>query len=319
MIRDMQQETKPGAGRPYCTLVATPGQSILDIAPDTIERLYKAHGALLLRGFALDLAAVGAFAGRLCSASVTNDGGTKRQLLDRAANIQTVAGGAGAFPLHPELSREPWKPDVAMFACFDPPSNGGETIVCDGVALARALPPPIRAAYAGRRLLYRYPATPAVLAYWLGTETPSDAQLADPPAWCPFTFARTADGITRAFSRPALHQPMFASELAFGNYLLFARYKHKRSDVPLLDDGQRVPALWVEAARMIGDRLSAPIAWQRGDLLLLDNTRFMHGRAAITDLAERRIVSYFGYLRWARPDPEEPADPPWRRPGFVAP
>ena len=52
---------------------------------------------------------------------------------------------------------------------------------------------------------------------------------------------------------------------------------------------------------------------------MLDNTRFMHGRTAILDSAERLIATFFGYLSFAIPDPEEPPDPPWRRADFLPP
>ena len=59
--------------------------------------------------------------------------------------------------------------------------------------------------------------------------------------------------------------------------------------------------------------------WRQGDVLMLDNTRFMHGRTAILDNAERQIATYFGYLKFALPNPEEPAEPIWRRTDFDPP
>jgi hypothetical protein len=313
----MAEEIAPAAGHPFVTLICERETSILDLPPETIERLYKEHGAILLRGFDIDLARFGMFAGRMCIASMPNEGPARR-MLDPIHGIQTAAGGARPFPLHPELSREPWRPDVAMFACLAPPKTDGETLVCDGIALASALPDTIRQGFEGRRLRQIYRATPEMLAYWLGTPEPSDGQLAAPPQQCPFAFTRKGETVLREFSRPALHLPMFASERAFANFLLFATYGLGRG-APVLDDGSRVPTLWLEAARLLGDRLAAPIAWRRHDLLILDNTRFMHGRNAIVDENERQIASYFGYLRWARPNQEEPHDPPWRRPGFRPP
>jgi hypothetical protein len=250
---------------------------------------------------------------------VVNESGG-RQPLDRAAHVHTVNLGTRAFALHPELSREPWKPDVAFFACLSPPSQGGRTTICDGVALVREMPEAVRSALAQRRLLYIAPTWPSLLEYWLGTAAPSEAQLAAPPSACPYFFRRYPDGsIVRGFSRPALHKPMFADGPAFGNFLLFARFTHERSDHPVLDDGRPVPEAWLQAIKATGDRLSVAIDWQKGDLLMLDNTRFMHGRTEIIDPAERLIATYFGYLDFAVPDPEEPADPVWRREDFTPP
>jgi hypothetical protein len=52
---------------------------------------------------------------------------------------------------------------------------------------------------------------------------------------------------------------------------------------------------------------------------MLDNSRFMHGRTAIRDTAERQIATFFGYLGFAPVNPEEPADPLWRKADFCPP
>jgi len=123
----------------------------------------------------------------------------------------------------------------------------------------------------------------------LGTATPSEAQLANPPPGCPYEFRRFPQGIARIFSRPALHKPMFVDAPAFGNFLLFARaLGHPESVV--LDDGLPMPEHWMQVIAATAERLTVPIDWRSGDLLMLDNTRFMHGRTEIIEPAERVIL-----------------------------
>lgn len=309
----------PAPGRPHVLIEATEGEGIHAIDPALVIDLYKKHGALLFRGFGVDVPAFRAFARTFCRTSVVNES-PGRDPIDLEGNIHTVDGGTRAFALHPELSREPWKPDVAFFACFSAPSVGGQTTICDGVALVREMPEEVRRGLQDRRLLYIKPTWPTLLEYWLGTAEPTDAQLAAPPPGCPYAFRRFDDGfIVRYFSRPALHRPMFIDAPAFGNFLLFARFNHERPDHPVLDDGHPVPEAWLQAIKAAGDRLAVPIGWQPGDLVMLDNTRFMHGRTAITDAGERLIATHFGYLNFAIPDPEEPADAIWRRQDFEPP
>jgi len=309
----------PEAGQPHVVIEPDGESGIVDLDPATIIDLYKRHGALLFRGFGADVAQFRSFAQQFCSTAVVNES-PGRQPIDLEANIHTVDGGVGAFSLHPELSREPWKPDAVFFACLSAPSRGGQTTICDGVALVREMPEAVRRGLERRRLLYIKPTWPELLDYWLGTPNPSDAQLASPPAQCPYFFRRFPDGmIVRVFTRPALHKPMFTDEAAFGNFLLFARFNHGRPDHPVLDDGHPVPEAWLQAIKATGDRLSVPIDWRAGDVVMLDNTRFMHGRTAIVDPTERLIASYFGYVRFAIPDPEEPVDAIWRREDFEPP
>ena len=110
------------------------------IDADLIEDRFRDHGALLLRGFDFDVDTFRRFAERLCKTSVFNES-PNRAVLDPDSAIQSVDLGVEPFPLHPELSREPWRPDACLFACFDPPESGGETTVCDGVEIVRRLPP----------------------------------------------------------------------------------------------------------------------------------------------------------------------------------
>ncbi len=308
----------PQPGRPYVQVDATNERSIGDIDPREVIALYKDYGALLFRGFGIDIARFQNFTARYCATSVINES-PGRDPIDVKNNIHTVDGGNAAFSLHPELSREPWKPDVAFFACQAAPSRGGETLICDGVEIVRQMPDQLRRDLSGRRLVYVQPTWPDLLQFWLGTVEPGTDILSNPPPSCPYRFVSVGSTLARVFSRPVLHSPMFTDQLAFGNFLLFARFNNGRSNFPVLDDGEPVPESWLQEIKRIGDRLAVPITWQAGDVLMLDNTRYMHGRAQVPDTRERRIATFFGYLRFALPNPEEPSHAPWRKADFRPP
>lgn len=294
------------------------GTSPLSVEPEVVEQLFRAHGALLLRGFAFGVEEFRRFAERLCKTSVANESPNRAQL-DRQSSIQSVDLGEQPFPLHPELSREPWRPDACLFACFQAPELGGETTVCDGVELVRRLPPQLVSAMLPRRLFYFQVASPELLEYWLGTPTPTSAQLASPPAQCPYFFLEDGDRVIRGFSRPLLHKPMFSDEPAFANFLLFARDYQGVDNFPVLETGEPVPDDWMAEVRTAAEAITHPHAWRVGDILVLDNSRFMHGRRAISDPQHRIIASYFGYVGFAPRDDNEPADPLWRKCQFRPP
>src|SRR5438067_3188595 len=191
----------PEPGRPYVLLepAGEPGISAVDAS--LIVDLYKAHGALLLRGFGTDVPQFRDFTRRFCPTHVLNES-RGRAPIDPDHNIHTVDLGVGAFALHSELSREPWKPDVAFFACLSAPARGGATTICDGVALARELPQEVRQGLTGRRLLHMKPTWPELLQFWLGNPNPGDEALANPPSWCPYQFRRIGGNVVRIFSRP---------------------------------------------------------------------------------------------------------------------
>jgi hypothetical protein len=75
----------------------------------------------------------------------------------------------------------------------------------------------------------------------------------------------------------------------------------------------------VHQIKATSDAITLAVQWRAGDVLMLDNTRFMHGRNQILDGAERQIATYFGFLTFAKPGPGEILDAPWRRGVFVPP
>jgi alpha-ketoglutarate-dependent taurine dioxygenase len=309
----------PRPGQPFVVVEPDGERSLADLDRETVITHYRQHGALLFHGFAAELDQFGDFAWRFCKTAVVNET-PGRAPLDPARLVYGVDGGCQQFALHPEISREPWKPDVAMFACLSPPGEGGHTTLCDGVELVRAFPPELRAGLTDRWLIYANAAWPELLEFWLGTANPDDALLANPPSSCPYHFERLPDGrIVRFYSAPALHKPMFAKDPAFGNFLLFARFVNGRRDFPLLDNRRPVPEEWLQAIKASADPLTVAIRWHKGDVLMLDNTRFMHGRTAVTDPDERVIATFFGYLDFAQPAAHELPDSIWRRINFEPP
>lgn len=313
----MPEISKPYSDQPITLVQAAVDETLEAIsAPLIIESLRRT--AVLVRGYPPSLLAFNVFAKKFCNVSVFNES-PDRLVLDNENNIQSVNLGTEPFPLHPELSREPWKPDICFFHCINAPKEGGETTYCDGVDLAQRLPAKVRTALENRSLLYIQQAGPAMLQFWLGTSKPNDAILANPPSHCPYRFRRVGPSIVRYFSRPALHKTLLSDELAFGNFLLFARYYLKLDRIPLFEDGSIVPDWIVEAIKEAADPITFTASWQAGDILILDNSRFMHGRNAITDSSDRLIASYFGYLNGVERHPDEIANPPWRKINFRPP
>ena len=78
-----------------------------------------------------------------------------------------------------------------------------------------------------------------------------------------------------------------------------------------------VPDDMVEAVKKTGDKLSEYLAWQKNDVMMVDNTRYLHGRTRISNLKERRVLTYFGYLKFACPKQDPVPNAPWRNPEWL--
>jgi hypothetical protein len=80
---------------------------------------------------------------------------------------------------------------------------------------------------------------------------------------------------------------------------------------PTFEDGSIVPDAIVEEIRDVSEGLTVAHRWQRGDLLMLDNSRFLHGRNPVGNVEEREIWTQFGYAGFLDDDDERLAEP-WR-------
>jgi hypothetical protein len=68
-----------------------------------IKALYMEHGAVLFRGFCLNIEGFAEFSDRFCS-NYVSDKSPGREVLSSDGRVQTVNLGSQYFPLHPEIS-----------------------------------------------------------------------------------------------------------------------------------------------------------------------------------------------------------------------
>ncbi len=237
-----------------------------------------------------------------------------RKEISKDRRIQTVNLGGDMFPFHPEISREPWRPDVLFFGCKTAPKQGGETLLADGIRMVQEMAPATREMLMHRRLLYRHPTTAESCARWLGVENPTAEVLAQHQDAKPFRFDILPSGTyVRAFETPALYYPLFSDQLAFGNHMLFARFMHNMRNFPLFEDGSEIPEELCQEMNQLAHAVAYTHHWHKNDIIMADNTRFMHGRPSFKAGKDRLIMSQFGYLRNPPIPPAELAHQPWRQ------
>ena len=294
-----EQDHRPVVARP-----STNAFSLSTLDRDQIEALFRQHGARLFRGVSFDIDEFSQFTDLFCSAYVSNES-PGREVLSADGRVQTVNTGHQHFPLHPELSREPWQPDIAWFACEQPATMQGETTLCDGVAAVLAFPPELFDHLAKNKLAHILPADLDWCAEFLGIPELKLSDLSKEYHSSEenlFQFSVRDNEIFRTYFRPMLHKPMFSSNWAYGNFLVFARRNLRVRHFPCYADGSEVPDSIVMQIEGITNRLAYAHKWQKHDLLMLDNTRFLHGRNPIGDPQSRRIFTQFGYANFAPQD-----------------
>jgi alpha-ketoglutarate-dependent taurine dioxygenase len=207
--------------------------------------------------------------------------------------------------LHHEMAQTPLFPSRLFFFCEKAPEAAGETPVCRSDVLLSQLerrdPAFVEACL---RLGVRYSnVMPAE----------DDGQSGQGRSWCSTLGARSeqqaearldslgyrhewlGDGSLRATTPPLPAVRTLADgRRVFFNQLIaaFRGWKDARNDPRksiAFADGSAIPTTGMQTAIELADELSYDIAWQTGDVALIDNFLVMHGRRPF--VGERRVLA----------------------------
>jgi alpha-ketoglutarate-dependent taurine dioxygenase len=277
--------------------IRTPDVADVDIP--VVTKLFRSTGLILFRGLDLDLPRFRALTERFCTDFVSYaGGGTARPLHDGDPTMMAVAEAGHHYPtpLHSEMSYTSDRPLVLWFYCQRPAREAGETTVADGVRFASELSPATRELFETRGLRY-------VLKHpdgrWQSIFQTDDLdevrRICDQAKQ---SMRVEEDGtVIQESNWPAFIPAHFGGEPSFANGTLTQlQWEADGGQVRFvrLGDGNRIPAPVVAEIRGIETDLTRDVAWQPGDVVMIDNTRMLHGRRGHSD--PKRAIS----LRMAR-------------------
>ena len=77
-----------------------------------------------------------------------------------------------------------------------------------------------------------------------------------------------------------------------------------------------IPIDVVESLKKAGDKNMETLKWQINDVMMIDNTRFLHGRNRIENITQRKILTYFGFLNFANTSNDPVQNARWRNPDW---
>lgn len=257
-------------------------QSILQLPfKETLDN-FKLFGVLLFRDFSVDPQQMKVFAKKFSS----------KFILDF---VTLVEPGMHYVSPHCEHANSPFRPDVIWFCCGVPADQGGETLFWDAVRVWKGLSEELRELFITKkiRFLQKFPA--ADWKHFLGV----GATLAD--------VKHTLNGIpglsykinedqsvSLEYICSAVVKTKYGHQDAFANSLI-SEYKNPRGIVTF-EDGSPIGSTVINQVKQVMNNCTEVIPWQPGDLVMIDNSRFLHGRRSFSD-RKRRIYSLFSYLK----------------------
>jgi alpha-ketoglutarate-dependent taurine dioxygenase len=268
-------------------------QSILQLPVQDTLKYFKSFGVLLFRGFGVDYEQMKAFAEKFSSRFVLDK---DRPIVDpRNKYVTLVDPGMHYVSPHCENANSPFRPDVIWFCCGVPASQGGETLFWDGVRVWQELSEELRQLFIAKKIKFfqKFPAADWKRFLGVGA-TLADVKrtLNNIPG---LSYKINEDqSISIEYVCSAVVKTKYGHQDAFANSLI-AEYKNPRGVVTFAD-GSPIPSTVINQIQQVMNNLTEVISWQSGDLVMIDNSRFLHGRRSFTD-TKRRIYSLLSYLK----------------------
>ncbi|HEK0907136.1 TPA: TauD/TfdA family dioxygenase [Pseudomonas putida] len=273
-----------------CVYAVEPGLRVFD-SMDTAA-LYEdlAHsGAVIYRDFSDSLEDFNDFVSAH-SSRVTFDPARKAA----TANTAEIEAGVHEMGLHRENGNLPFNPDLQWFYCLEAASVGSETTLCDGERVLFDLSPKTRKSFESRAIRYarRIPWHNVRRFLSIELQLPIDSitdehlqQVNDQVAGQ--TYRRTDQNlIASELVISAVETSCFSGRKAFCNSMLGPSVNYEPPRITWADGEEIALEIWDEIKEVTA-RNTYSHFWKKGDIVVIDNTRVMHGRRRLDDISRR--------------------------------
>lgn len=189
-------------------------------------------------------------------------------------------------------------PELVWFYCRTAANDGGDTLLCDGVAALGALSERARAFVEAEPVRYELTFSSAQWQnlYDVTSEAALGAVLDDVEG---LTWSIDGRGkLHYIFDAPQTARTTFGREPALRTNVLSRRPFGEVGDNEreMRTNGEPMPAWFISELLEVVGAHTTTLRLEPADVVVIDNSRVMHGRSAFTD-TNRRILTRCGFLR----------------------
>jgi alpha-ketoglutarate-dependent taurine dioxygenase len=293
---DMSANIQPLSDKGGVVISGRGSGSIFELDPEQVVDVFTRAGAVLFRDFDLDLDRFNRFSAAFSTEFMTYRGGSYvRRTVNEGKDATLLSTshefGHGvqdmfALPLHGEMYYLGNRPLLLWFYCVVPPAEDGETTICDGSLIFESLRPETRDLLTSRRLRYsrRYPDGEWQKIY--GSDDFAEVQDFCRANGLQVRLDRDTGELHTEYMYPAVITSQWGGHRVYINNMLPVLWQEslgRDASIVRFEDGSQIPGEVVEEITAVQQRLVIPVRWQSQDLLMVDNTRFLHGRRAFKD------------------------------------
>lgn len=279
-------QTQP-LSKTFGTTVLGTTKELSQLNPEEVIEKFNSSSLLLFRGFKVDTEDFKTFTELFSTNFVTYIGGAySREMINGDKTLLSVTGGKEAFPvpLHGEMYYRKHRPDILWFYCAAPALKDGETTVCDGIEIYNQLSEDTQKLFQEKRIKYTrtYPT-----GVWQKIYQTDDLRQVE--AVCKdndMQLEATSEQITTHYLTSAIQPSRCGKFQVFINNILPVTAQEmtgRNSSLVRFEDNSKIPESVINEIKEITEQLIYLVAWQKGDILMIDNTRLMHGRRNFAD------------------------------------
>lgn len=259
------------------------------------------HGYVLLRGFESSQETFSELI-KDVSSRITLDPARKFAGGNVAQKIE-----AGLVPqgLHVENGATPWVPDLVWFYCERPADVGSQTTICDGYRVWERLPERTRRRFLEQRITFSRDVPEdkwkgLVLRLLDGKKSLEQItfddllEVTDDHVDAKY-LVRPGGAVHYKYFTHAAHPTLFGDAIAFANSILTPSINYEPPVIEF-EDGSPLDAMLMRQILEATELETNEIDWRIGDVVLVDNSRVMHGRRKVRD-PKRSLYNAQSYIR----------------------
>ncbi len=287
-------------GVEYAPLDLPKEQAALAVVINKIKADLQQHKYILFKNQANTAEDFLSFSEAIGNDFVSYKGGAYvREKVKKGNNtLLSVTGGSGmkiAIPMHGEMHYKKIKPPLLWFCCINAPLSNGETTLCDSELLFESLSMEAKTLFLHHNIQYIRTYTEE---RWQGVFQTTAIQEA-----IPFFKANDLEYsldknnvLTTKYTCSALYHSADGKK-HFINNILPINYQEKNGmegNLVRLENGDPIPANILEELVHKSEAQKINVQWEKGDVVLIDNFKAMHGRNQITCNNRNIIVRMSG-------------------------
>lgn len=289
----MSIKTQPISEKIGQQIISIDDTSILEIDKETIISLFKSYGVLLFRGFNVDTGIFKKFTNLFSTDFLNYAGGAfNRRVINGDQTLLSVNDFKTEIKLHGEMYYQQNIPLMLWFFCANPPLEAGETTVCDGRQFFTEISRSTKELFSKKKL--KFTVSMSKEEWQKKYKTDNLHSLSEMCQKNNNNLKISEDqSILIEYICPAIILSRCGKYQVFINSLLPT--KQLSPKVLKFEDDSEITDDVVVELNEIAERITTGVSWQKGDILMIDNTRILHGRRAFSD--EKRDI----YIRLCSP------------------